>query len=87
MQSSSIPVTTAPTEETRTMLRAMAARRDLALTEEALTAAATLDAWLAPHQLQLRGQELSFLQLVEPANTFQWLEQHGRSVTPPAQEA
>jgi hypothetical protein len=87
MQSSSIPVTAAPTEETRTMLRAMAARRDLALTEEALTAAATLDAWLAPHQLQLRAQELSFLQLVEPAHTFQWLERGGRSVTPPTQEA
>jgi hypothetical protein len=82
MQSSSIPVTTAPTEETLTMLRAMAARRDLTLTEEALTAAATLDAWLAPHQLQLREQELSFLQLVEPSNTFQWLEQGGRSVAP-----
>ncbi|MCW2598403.1 MAG: hypothetical protein JWM02_232 [Frankiales bacterium] len=79
MESSSIPTTTAADPATVAMLAAMARRRDLAFDEATLTAAATLDAWLAPRQLELRQHELSFLELVEPPTAFQWLEQGGRS--------
>ena len=84
MQSTSIPTTAAPDPETVAMLAAMAARRGLTLEPAALTAAATLDSWLAPYQRELRNYELSFLDLVEPATVFQWIERGGRSAASPA---
>ena len=79
VESSSIPTSSEADPDTVAMLTAMARRRGLAFDGTTLTAAATLDAWLAPRQLELRDHELSFLDLVEPPTVFQWLEQGGRS--------
>jgi hypothetical protein len=71
MESTSIPAGADGDPAVMATLQAMADRRGLDIGPEALEAAAVLDAWLAPH---------SYLDLVEPAVVFQWIERGGRSV-------
>lgn len=80
MESTAIPAGAAPDHATMQVLQSLADRRGLTIETEALAAAAVFDVWLAPHQRMLRDYKLSFIDPVEPATVFQWIERGGRSV-------
>ena len=79
MESSAIPTNVEVDLAALERITILARRRALPLDDQALEAAAVLDAWLAPQQMALREFELSYLDLVEPGTVFQWIERGGRS--------
>ncbi len=82
MESTAIPTDVVVDPDTTRRLQAEADRRGLAITPEALLAAATLDTWVAPLQHAMRAKELAYLDAVEPGTVFQWLENGGRTSPP-----